>query len=217
MTYTTTKQAQAQGQGQGQSTLSKRGKFCKVCFSAGKSEVEYTSHFVKSSLDTGGVVVCPSINNAECRYCHKIGHTVKYCKVLEEKEKQTKKHINKRSNTTSTTSQSEKEKESKQSKQKIKKTNPFEILMDHDEDEYEDEDEITNHTQNDKGLSGWAAILAAPAPAPAPAPTPAQIEKQLVETIDPVTVSVSNSEQVFKKPIDKTINWADYDSDSDME
>jgi len=37
--------------------------FCKVCFDAGKSEVEYTSHFVKSEPGIKGKVVCPTLLN----------------------------------------------------------------------------------------------------------------------------------------------------------
>ena len=57
--------------------------FCKVCCDAGKPEAEYTSHFVRSSPAPDSVVVCPTLLEQECRYCHGRGHTVKFCKVLE--------------------------------------------------------------------------------------------------------------------------------------
>ena len=57
--------------------------FCPVCKSAGKSKEEYTSHFVKDR--PGGVVVCPTLLNQECNYCHDKGHTIKYCPKLKEK------------------------------------------------------------------------------------------------------------------------------------
>jgi hypothetical protein len=61
--------------------------FCKVCFDAGKSETEYTSHFVKSEPGIKGKVVCPTLLNQACTYCHQNGHTVKFCKVLAQNNK----------------------------------------------------------------------------------------------------------------------------------
>jgi len=62
-------------------------KFCKVCHDAGKSEAEYTSHYVRSSTTADGVVVCPTLLALNCRYCGENGHTVKFCKELEKKKK----------------------------------------------------------------------------------------------------------------------------------
>jgi hypothetical protein len=59
--------------------------FCKVCCDAGKSEKEYTSHFVK---DRGGDVICPTLLSQECRYCFQPGHTVKFCAVLKKREQE---------------------------------------------------------------------------------------------------------------------------------
>jgi hypothetical protein len=74
-----------------QSNVSKQGStkpFCKVCFDAGKSEREYTSHFVKSKPGNDGKVVCPYLLSLECSYCKKKdGHTARYCPKLQEKEK----------------------------------------------------------------------------------------------------------------------------------
>lgn len=53
---------------------------CKVCADAKKPEKVVTSHFTKNK---NGVVVCPTLLEQECRYCHKKGHTVKFCKMLE--------------------------------------------------------------------------------------------------------------------------------------
>jgi hypothetical protein len=53
---------------------------CKVCADAKKPEKVVTSHFTKNK---NGVVVCPTLLEQECRYCHKKGHTVKFCKTLE--------------------------------------------------------------------------------------------------------------------------------------
>ena len=61
--------------------------FCKVCHDAGKSEIEYTSHFVKSNPGPNGKVVCPTLLAQECRYCYNAGHTAGYCPVIAEKKK----------------------------------------------------------------------------------------------------------------------------------
>ena len=67
--------------------------FCKVCHDAGKTESEYTSHFVRSLPDMNGKtkVTCPILAATECRYCYELGHTTKFCPVLEENEKRYKK------------------------------------------------------------------------------------------------------------------------------
>jgi hypothetical protein len=67
--------------------------FCKVCQDAGKPESEYTSHFVRTLPDINGksIVTCPVLNSTECRYCCQLGHTTKFCPVLEKNEKRNKK------------------------------------------------------------------------------------------------------------------------------
>jgi hypothetical protein len=58
--------------------------FCKVCQDAGKSESEYTSHYVRSLPDRMGKtkVTCPTLLATECRYCYELGHTTKFCPVI---------------------------------------------------------------------------------------------------------------------------------------
>ena len=58
--------------------------YCKVCADAKKPISEVTNHNVKSPQ---GVVLCPTLLSQECRYCKQSGHTVKFCKTLEEKKK----------------------------------------------------------------------------------------------------------------------------------
>ena len=67
--------------------------FCKVCHDAGKSESEYTSHFVRSRPDMNGntKVTCPILAATECRYCYELGHTTKFCPILEENNKRSMK------------------------------------------------------------------------------------------------------------------------------
>jgi hypothetical protein len=63
--------------------------YCKVCHDAGKPESEYTSHYVRSTPDRTGksVITCPTLLSTECRYCHKTGHTTKFCPVIAESKK----------------------------------------------------------------------------------------------------------------------------------
>ena len=56
--------------------------YCKVCHDAGKSEKEYTSHYVKSSPGPEGKVVCPTLLSQQCGYCGACGHTPKFCPTL---------------------------------------------------------------------------------------------------------------------------------------
>ena len=63
--------------------------FVRYVFNAGKPESEYRSHFVKSEIGRNGYVVCPLIKSLKCKYCRELGHTVKYCPVLENRGKQT--------------------------------------------------------------------------------------------------------------------------------
>jgi len=79
--------------------------FCKVCRDAGKSEKEYTSHYVKTR---DGDVCCPTLLNQECRYCHQAGHTTKFCPTLKQKEQEV-----------------QEEKDSKEFKRNMKVANEF--------------------------------------------------------------------------------------------
>ena len=56
---------------------------CKVCKDAGKSENEYSTHYVK---DLNGQVTCPTLLSQECRFCHKKGHTISHCSELAKKK-----------------------------------------------------------------------------------------------------------------------------------
>lgn len=69
--------------------------YCKVCHDAGKSESEYTNHFVRSSPAPDAVVVCPTLLSQKCTYCDKSGHTQSYCKLKLKAEKQWLKEANK--------------------------------------------------------------------------------------------------------------------------
>jgi hypothetical protein len=81
--------------GTGQNAGKQAGKpFCKVCYDAGKTEREYTSHFVKSKPGNDGKVVCPYLLSLKCTYCKKNeGHTASHCPMLAAKKTQEKKPV----------------------------------------------------------------------------------------------------------------------------
>jgi len=53
--------------------------FCKVCYDAGLSTEEVTSHFVKDQPGPNGKVVCPTLLAQKCLICGVPGHTSSYC------------------------------------------------------------------------------------------------------------------------------------------
>jgi hypothetical protein len=75
------------------SKVAARKPFCKVCHDAGKSEKEYTSHFVKSEPGPNGKVVCPTLLAQECRFCFQGGHTAGYCPVIAANKKAEEKSL----------------------------------------------------------------------------------------------------------------------------
>ena len=81
---------------------------CKVCVDAGKTEKEYSSHYVK---DLNGNVLCPTLLNQECRFCHNKGHTTSHCPTLK-KQKESKENYK---------IQKEKQKELKKCESQIEK------------------------------------------------------------------------------------------------
>lgn len=55
--------------------------FCGFCKNKGN---EFKSHNLK---DKDGIIICKEILNTECTFCHKLGHTKKFCEKLQEKIK----------------------------------------------------------------------------------------------------------------------------------
>jgi hypothetical protein len=64
--------------------------YCKVCADAGKPREVVSSHNVR---DATGANSCPTLAEQQCKYCKKPGHTVKFCKELEEKNKVRSKNL----------------------------------------------------------------------------------------------------------------------------
>lgn len=185
-------------------------KFCKVCQDAGKSETEYRSHFTRETRDPNSRVICPTLLSLECRYCFKQGHTVKYCKVLKEKDAA--------SRTVSNTVEKSKKPEEKP-KGKIY-TNIFNVLDDADSG---DESPVTEmpvkqvtedfpplapsliRTQTVSG--SYAAALTKPTVNPVPIPV----------TVKAPEVKAAPWASNAPKPTFKMKSWADSDSESESD
>jgi hypothetical protein len=202
-------------------------KYCKVCHDTGKSEAEYRSHFVRETRDPNSRVVCPTLLSlCECRYCFKKGHTVKYCEVLRNKDKEQ----------VAPRAQAPKKAEEKP---KGKQTNIFAILdSDCEEEDAEpkvDEVRVSFPALPIQGLTrtqpvstNYAAALLKPAtekPATEkPATEKPATEKPdpqrpiiAVEHVKPAAVAFETKAAPWASGLAKvsTINWADCDSDSE--
>lgn len=211
-------------------------KFCKVCQDAGKSEAEYTSHYTRELPDPKSKVVCPTLLALECRYCYKAGHTVKYCSILKEKERETLRA----------------EKQKAEKPQKVlpapgklqgKISNKFQLLdsdsddeegskvyqakyptqminsvskMSHKEEQVQAEVEeypalcATKLPQAQASISNYASALAKPAP----------VRTSVVVPLPQITSEKANVKVAPWVPSGKKaseMNWAEWDSSSDEE
>jgi hypothetical protein len=61
-----------------------QSKYCKMCHDAGKSEAEFTSHYVKDKPGPGGKVCCPYLLSLVCQTCKGNGHTRSHCPVTKD-------------------------------------------------------------------------------------------------------------------------------------
>ena len=143
--------------------------YCKVCQDAGKPESIYTSHWVKSLPDKNGQTktICPTLLDTECRYCFKLGHTTKFCPVLEKaNKKRTKNDIRNQFN-------KDKDQFIKNAKPvSNKKVSCFDALDLGSDSDPEEEEKVSfpilvtkpqsNTALKSETLTGWAAIAAKP-------------------------------------------------------
>jgi hypothetical protein len=187
--------------------------FCKVCQDAGKPESIYTSHNVRQTQDKSAPVTCPTLLAQECRYCHKQGHSIKYCPIIKEQNDRKQQYQHK---------ESEKKPVKAPAKKNTSK-NVYMIFADESDEEREREQERIRN----------------PVPTPQiikPQPNPSAIsyasilqntEKQTKETKEkekepefkqtlPEIKEVKQYVPVTKKPQAK-FNWADCDSDDEEE
>lgn len=65
---------------------SNKAPFCGVCYKAGKTKDVYTNHWTRETPDPKSKVTCPTILNTVCKYCKEKGHTMKYCRMLNDKK-----------------------------------------------------------------------------------------------------------------------------------
>lgn len=178
--------------------------YCKVCFDAGKPENEYTSHWVK---DLNGKTTCPTLLDTECRYCHKLGHTAKFCDILakDNKESERSKH---RENKARISSLAVTQKQSVQKKP----LHGFAALYEDSESDEEIEQKVSNAVEEfpslcepakpvEVSMTGWAAIVAKP------------VVKSVIVNVPKVVIAkVPES----KPKIIQMRSWADW-SDSEDE
>jgi hypothetical protein len=140
------------------STKSTTKPFCKVCYDAGKTESEYTSHYVRSLPDRSGntMVTCPTLLSTECRYCGNYGHTTKFCSIAANKNK------NQYKNQNQTQRQNNKQNEtSKKPTGMLSNDSKFAVLNDSDS---EDEEYPTLGAQvtSKPVITGWSEMAAKP-------------------------------------------------------
>lgn len=191
---------------------------CKVCFDAGKPESEYSSHWTRSLPDRSGktTVTCPTLLNTECRYCYKLGHTVKFCPAIKQNEKEKER-----------TERKARAEEKKPIVEEKKKGTMFAALMDSDSDE--EEEKVSEPVENFPVLcapvkvekevkTGWAAIAAKPAEVK---PVPAQNDGLLLLTKN-IKYETKPKEEAKPAPWAPktpviTKSWADWSDSEDEE
>jgi hypothetical protein len=167
--------------------------FCKVCFDSGKTESEYTNHFVKSNPGPTGKIVCPTLLSLECRYCFKKGHTVSHCAVLS-KNKKREEYIEKKI-------------------EKVEKTckkveNRFSNLLDDNSDSEEDKEE------EEELFCRPSSPVEPPPPCKTYASVLLSVKKEEKEEKEEKYIV----KKIVKKPVvvnTKKISWADYESSDD--
>ena len=179
-------------------------KYCKVCHDAGKSETEYTSHFIRENRDPCSKVVCPTLLSLECRYCSKKGHTVKYCKNLE-KDKIAEARQTKSSITNTKPKSQEKYKQP---------NNMFSNLESDSEDEEQEQDvkevkEVEVRAPITSNIKSYASALLRPALT--------SKEVKIAPIITRQNNDIVPSYNNIKSTYIKNKSWADTDSDSDSE
>jgi hypothetical protein len=147
--------------------VSNKKPFCKVCQDAGKPESEYSSHYVRSMPDKSGktTVTCPTLLATECRFCYKLGHTTKFCPVIE---------ANKKSEEKASKQQAAKAIEQPKKQEQKAKSNAFAAFDDSSDEEkvatkvsikvskqvIEEFPSLGSTVKPAASLSGWAAVTA---------------------------------------------------------
>jgi len=182
-------------------------KFCKVCHDAGKTETEYTSHFIRETRDLSSKVICPTLLSLLCRYCSRKGHTVKYCKFLEKD-----KIAEARQSQSKVSNKPKSEEKYKQS------NNMFSNLESDSEDEEEQEEDVKEvevRVPITTNINSYASALLRPAIVPQEVQSVlSTITKQNNNYDDKAPISSNNFKNVYVR---NNKSWYDTESDSDSE
>lgn len=217
--------------------------YCKVCHDAGKSESEYTSHYVKSLPDRNGntKITCPTLLETECNYCHDLGHTAKFCVTLA-KDNKRREYVNRKKLGEEPANKAKKEnKEIKGNKNKTLSRYAALDMESSDEEEEAQEvsfpkllspEKIENMIEKEEawGEAGrkWADLAAKPKPTPKPTEQ-ANSMIALAAGFKMITKNSLKREEEEQKQVSKTPNpvykrsWADLsdtedeDEDEDVE
>lgn len=164
--------------------VSTKKPYCKVCHDAGKPEKEYTNHWLK---DKNGKTVCRTLLNTECRFCHKLGHTAKFCDAPKKKEKKEKERSE------------YKPKTEKPANPKINTSNKFQGLSNDDSD---DDEEVSVLKPE---MKSWANI----------ASKPQKIEEVVVTPNDYLVLTNDNKKALLDNMYRR--NWAEWPDSEDDE
>ena len=200
--------------------------YCKVCHDAGKSESEYTNHYVRSSPDRNGNtnVTCPTLLSTECRFCYKLGHTTKFCPVIAGRKKYEEKSA--RISSFKVKEQEKKEKENKNKNNSAKKSvSGFSAIYIDSDDDAEENIKTSKTVADDKKvivdefpalcsvktdkpiLTGYATMASKPISSKVVAEVVAKIEEKKSNTMVPP----------IKKEFHVKKSWADWSDSSDGE
>lgn len=194
--------------------------YCKVCHDAGKPESEYTSHYVRSSPDRNGntTITCPLLQITECRYCHKIGHTTKFCPVIAKYKKDEEKIARQ-----AKYKEEEENKKKKTKNQSKKETGFAAIYMDSDtEEDTKVEVKVNNQVDTTNIDIEYPALCENKVNKPVKTGYAAAIASKPADKVEVKTLSIKLPEinaksapQIKRESIAKK-SWAEW-SDSDTE
>jgi hypothetical protein len=213
-------------------------KFCKVCQDAGKSESEYTSHFVRDSPGPNGKVICPTLLSQNCRGCGINGHTYKYCPSIKQNVKEDRREQRWKQAEEKLIQSVKAPQEKKEVKEIVVKSGKYaSILMSSssDEEDYVPEKKIAHkkarildeNEVNPVPTNTYASRLMAPAPpkvenpkvkfleeVQVKEPEPEPVVKTLVYTIEEKEVIKQNIKRLIQESKNQKCSW-DYSSDEE--
>lgn len=212
--------------------------YCKVCHDAGKPLAMYTSHFVRQSPDPNSRVVCPTLLSQKCAICSKTGHTQSRCQMIAQSQRTEERCMRMRA---------ENDRKENPGKPTNTITNPFDHLVNSDDDEEEQAlDRIrrsrparkeaaanNNKVRTDTLASSLASSLA-DFPALLGAKKPVAKTVNIVNTVNtvnyaaaaampakpqqqPSVVATFMPEHLAKNKSAANLNWADMSDDDDDE